>query len=156
IRFGFAADNTTRVKPDTLAIIDDGNGMIPDMIGYAVRWGGTDREGDRTGFGRYGYGMPSSLVSLGKRYTVYSKTNESEWYAVTVDIDQLADAATDIAKTEKLLTAKPTDLPDWVFDAENVVDLRKLKSGTVIVIEDLDRVRQLSGWMKVETLRAKL
>jgi len=156
IRFGFAAGNTTRVKPDMLAIIDDGNGMIPDMISYAVRWGGTDREGDRTGFGRYGYGMPSSLVSLGKRYTVYSKTNETDWHAVTVDIDELADAATDIAKTEKLLTARATDLPDWVLDAENVLDLRKLKSGTVIVIEDLDRLRQLGGWIKVETLRAKL
>ena len=65
----------------------------PEMIGYAVRWGGTDREGDRTGFGRYGYGMPSSLVSLGKRYTVYSKANGTKWHAVTVDIDELADAA---------------------------------------------------------------
>lgn len=156
IRFGFGDDNTTRVKPDQLAIIDNGNGMIPEMIGYAVRWGGTDREGDRTGFGRYGYGMPSSLVSVGKRYTVYSKVNGGEWHAVTVDIEELADAANDMEKTQELLTAEPTDLPDWVVASETVVPLRKLKSGTVIVIEDLDRLLQLSGWIKVETLRAKL
>src|SRR5262245_6167790 len=58
IRFGFAAGNVNQSKPDHIAIIDDGNGMIPEMIGYSVRWGGTDREDDRNGFGRYGYGLP--------------------------------------------------------------------------------------------------
>lgn len=106
IRFGFESSNKTRVKPDLVAVCDNGNGMIPDMISYAVRWGGTDREGDRNGFGRYGYGLPSSAVSLAKRYTVYSKANGSEWHAVTVDIDELAAAAGDIEKTEALLTAQ--------------------------------------------------
>src|SRR5437899_9140265 len=43
IRFGFVQGNENQVKPDTLAVVDDGNGMIPEMISYAVRWGGTDR-----------------------------------------------------------------------------------------------------------------
>src|SRR5712691_5437570 len=107
IRFAFESSNKTRAKPDLIAVCDNGNGMIPDMISYAVRWGGTDREGDRNGFGRYGYGLPSSAVSLAKRYTVYSKATGSAWHAVTVDIDELADAAGDIEKTEKLLAAKP-------------------------------------------------
>src|SRR5687768_3288533 len=64
IRFRFDADNKSRSKPNQVALCDNGNGMIPEMIGYAVRWGGTDREGDRNGFGRYGYGLPSSAVSL--------------------------------------------------------------------------------------------
>src|SRR5207302_5353341 len=75
IRFGFEDANRTRTKPDRLAICDNGNGMIPEMISYAVRWGGTDREGDRKGFGRYGYGLPSSAVSLAKRYVVYSRAD---------------------------------------------------------------------------------
>jgi hypothetical protein len=44
IRFGFDSGNKREVKPDFVAICDNGNGMIPEMIGYAVRWGGTDRE----------------------------------------------------------------------------------------------------------------
>jgi hypothetical protein len=156
IRFGFLRENKSQVKPDQLAVIDNGNGMIPEMIGYAVRWGGTDREGDRTGFGRYGYGMPSSLVSLGKRYTVYSKANGAEWHAVTLDIDELADAANDVKKTEQLLTARPEELPTWVIENEDKIPLANLKSGTVIVVEDMDRLRQQGGWIKAETLRAKL
>lgn len=156
VRFGFSEENKSEVKPDQLAVIDNGNGMIPEMIGYAVRWGGTDREGDRTGFGRYGYGMPSSLVSIGRRYSVYSKANGTKWHAVTVDIEELADAANDPKRTEQLLTARPAELPAWVVKSEDKIPLEKLKSGTVIVIEDLDRLRQQGGWIKVETLRAKL
>src|SRR5262249_6038815 len=106
IHFGFNPDNKSQAKPDQVAIIDNGNGMIPEMISYAVRWGGTDREGDRKGFGRYGYGLPSSAVSMAKRYTVYSKTKDGDWHAVTVDIDELSEHAGDLDATEKLLTAK--------------------------------------------------
>ena len=86
VRFGYAKGNKGKSKPDMIAVIDNGVGMIPEMIGYAVRWGGTDREDDRTGFGRYGYGFPSSAVSFCKAYTVYSKVKGGEWYAVRVDI----------------------------------------------------------------------
>src|SRR6185437_289605 len=141
IRFGFASAKS-RLKPDQIAICDNGNGMIPEMISYAVRWGGTDREGDRTGFGRYGYGLPSSSVSLAKRYAVYSKAVGGSWHAVTVDIDELAAVAGDIKRTEALLTAKPAKLPKWLLDAqtsqagaeppraEDRLDLTTLPSGT--------------------------
>lgn len=159
IRFGFATSTRSRVKPDQIAIIDNGNGMIPEMISYAVRWGGTDREGDRKGFGRYGYGLPSSAVSMAKRYTVYSKITGAGWHAVTVDIDELAAAASDIKKTEALLTAKPAELPSWVLEGakeQDKLDVSRLESGTVIVLEDLDRLRRLSGWIRADSFRTKL
>jgi hypothetical protein len=156
LRFGFDRGNATQVKPDLLAISDDGNGMIPEMIGYAVRWGGTDREGDRTGFGRYGYGLPSSAVSLAKRYTVYSKAQGGDWHSVTVDIDELANVAGDVRKTEELLSPHPAELPRWLLAAETNIDLAALRSGTVVVLEDLDRLSNLSGWKKTDTVKAKL
>ncbi len=156
LRFSFDKKNKSQAKPDQLALVDDGNGMIPEMLGYAVRWGGTDREGDRQGFGRYGYGLPSSAVSIAKRYTVYSKTSESPWHSVTVDIDELASAASDIKRTEELLSATPAKLPKWLVEAEDQIDLAKLESGTVVVLEDLDRLRATSGWKKADTIKTKL
>ncbi|HZQ55280.1 MAG TPA: ATP-binding protein [Bryobacteraceae bacterium] len=156
VHFGFRDDNKSKAKPDMVALIDNGNGMIPEMIGYAVRWGGTDREGDRTGFGRYGYGLPSSAVSMAKRYTVYSKASGADWHAVTVDIDELSEHAGDLEATEKLLTAKRAKLPKWVQEIGKPLKVGNLDSGTVIVLEDLDRLRSLPGWIKAETLRAKL
>lgn len=159
IRFGFDADNKSKAKPNQIAICDDGNGMIPEMISYAVRWGGTDREGDRSGFGRYGYGLPSSSVSLAKRYTVYAKAANSEWHAVTVDIDKLAAAAGDVDETQALLAPRPAAPPAWISKAakgDDKLEIDALKSGIVIVLEDLDRLSRLPGWIRCDTLKAKL
>src|SRR5262245_20090328 len=156
IRQGFAADKKSEAKPDVLALSDNGNGMIPEMISYAVRWGGTDREDDRTGFGRYGYGLPSSAVSLARRYTVYSKVPGKPWYAVTVDIRELGKVADDVNQTVALLAPKEVRLPKWLVEAEDAMDLTQLDSGTVIVFEDLDRLSKLPGWKTSKGLREKL
>jgi Histidine kinase-, DNA gyrase B-, and HSP90-like ATPase len=142
-------------RPEMIAIADNGNGMIPEMIGYAVRWGGTTREGDRTGFGRYGYGLPSAAVSMARRYTVYSKTKGNAWHCVTVDIEALGAAANDGAKTESLLTATRAVLPEWVVLSESKLNLAQIDSGTVVVLEDLDRLRITPAWKKGSTVRAK-
>ena len=158
IRFGYDDSNKTGVRPDQIAICDNGNGMIPEMISYAVRWGGTDREGDRFGFGRYGYGLPSSAVSIARRYTVYSKTAAGKWHGVSVDIGELGKSAGDVAQTERLLKAKPLEPPAWVLKGtrKDTLDLASTKSGTIIVLEDLDRLRTQGGWIKSDSLRSKL
>ena len=37
--FGYDPKKKSPKKPDHLAVVDDGVGMIPEMISYAVRWG---------------------------------------------------------------------------------------------------------------------
>jgi hypothetical protein len=158
VRFGFTDSNKTKSKPDMYAVVDNGGGMIPEMLSYAVRWGGSDRVGDRHGFGRYGFGLPSASVSMAKRYTVYSKTKgASTWSAVTVDLDQLADAAEDVKKLEELLEPRAAELPNWVVDYRGngdttarpmEIDVAGLPSGTVVVLEDIDRLRAKAGFTK--------
>lgn len=158
VRFGYAPANKSRAKPDMFAVVDNGGGMIPAMISYAVRWGGSDRVGDRHGFGRYGFGLPSASVSMAKRYTVYSKTKGAPgWSAVTVDLDQLADAAEDVKKLEKLLEPYSAELPKWIVNyeadvpdnlTEKLINVPGLASGTVIVLEQIDRLRDKSAFIK--------
>lgn len=159
IRFTFDKGNATQAKnPSQIALIDNGTGMDPEMIGYAVRWGGTDREDDRHGFGRFGYGLPSSCVSIACTYTVYSKVKGGEWHAVKVDLEQLANASSDAQATEELLKPKVATLPKWIAaeSKDRALAVDKLESGTVIVLEDLDRLRGMSGWIQVKALRSRL
>jgi hypothetical protein len=159
IRLGFDKGNSTQAKnPSQIAIVDNGTGMDSEMISYAVRWGGTDREDDRDGFGRFGYGLPSSCVSIACRYTVYSKVKGDEWHAVNVDLEKLAKASSDAKATETLLKPTRTTLPKWhaAEDKEVMLALDKIDSGTVIVLEDLDRLRGMSGWIQVKALRSRL
>lgn len=153
---GFNSENKSKAKPDQIAVVDDGAGMIPEMLSYAVRWGGTDREGERVGFGRYGYGLPSAAVSMAKRYTVYSKVDGGDWHAVTVDIEELAAASGDMERTEALLVARRRTPPEWVSAAGVGLELGHLRAGTVIVLEALDRLRSMSGWIMTKSLQTKL
>lgn len=151
VQFGFHPTNKSKAKPDAIAIVDNGVGMIPEMISYAVRWGGTDRENSREGFGRYGYGLPSACVSMGERYTVYSKIEGSEWHAVTVDIHELAKVASDIPATTAMLQPRVAAPPAWVAGDVTSLSPATLESGTVVVLESLDRL----DWKTADKLDAK-
>lgn len=156
IRFKDADLKSERSKPSEIAIIDNGIGMISKMVSHAVRWGGTDRENDREGFGRYGYGLPSAAISLARKYTVYSKTAGKKWYSVSVDLEALSAVAGDADKIEKMLGAEVAELPEWLTDDDGPRPVDDLKSGTIVVLEDLDRLHSMAGWISAKTLQMKL
>ncbi len=123
------------------------------MIRMAMMWGGTHRENDRSGLGRYGYGLPCASVSLGRRFTVYSRVDGGSVYAVTLDLDDLtAGAYTDAAGD--IIVPPPTvaDLPDFVTHQLGQIHPGGWASGTVIVIEKLDRLE----WATTQGLRDNL
>lgn len=123
-----------------LAIIDDGCGMIPDMIRVSVLWGGTDREGSRTGLGRYGYGLPSAAVNLGKRYEVYSQPEGGELHMCYVDLDEIESGKYSSRKGEIVVPeATAAELPDFVqaYIDENMGG--KWTKGTIVVIDKIDQ-----------------
>jgi hypothetical protein len=151
ILFGY---EDSRKKPAQIAIVDNGHGMVPDMIYFAVKWGGTHRENDRSGFGRYGYGLPSAAVSIGKRYTVFSKIKGGKWHGVTVDIEALAAMA---ETGEPVDIPKPTEAEPPEFVTGNKwVNVSQLSSGTVILLENLDRMREAPGWTNASAIEPKL
>src|SRR5262249_6408312 len=151
--FGFEGGSSDK-KPSEIAIIDNGHGMEPDMIRAAVTWGGTHRENDRSGFGRYGYGLPSSCISTGRRYTVYSRQKKADWHAVTVDTDAISDGEYTTPQGEIIVPkAVKAVLPRFVQEhIGKVCKKGDLKSGTVIVIEKLDKL----SWKTAGALQENL
>ena len=115
VTFGFGADSDA--KPTAIAVVDNGHGMDPKMIRLATIWGGTHRENDRTGFGRYGYGLPSSCVSQGRRFTVYSRVDGGDLHAVTLDLDDITEGKlTDDGGRIVVPEAQPATLPKWLAE----------------------------------------
>jgi Histidine kinase-, DNA gyrase B-, and HSP90-like ATPase len=138
VAFGFTG-NASDKKPTALAVIDDGHGMDPLMIRAAVIWGGTHRHGDRKGFGRYGYGLPSACVSIGRRYTVISKVQGQDWHSVHVDLDEIEEHFQKAQGPVHAEEPQQTKLPDWVA-AYIAKHFPGMKSGTVVLIEKIDRL----------------
>ncbi len=155
IVFGFDSAKSDK-KPAEIAIVDDGHGMLPEMIRAAMTWGGTHREDDRTGLGRYGYGLPSSCVSAGRRYTVYSRQNSAEFYAVTIDVDDISAGKYSTPDGDIVVPeAVKATLPRFVE-----AHLKKhfpgeiAKARTVVVIEKLDKLSwKTSGALQENFLR---
>lgn len=150
--FGFAGGGSQK-KPAQIAVIDNGHGMEPDMIRMAVMWGGTHRENDRNGLGRYGYGLPCASVSLGRRFTVYSITEGGRLHAVTVDLDRLTSGDyTDRTGEIVVPAAEPVALPRFLADTVAAAFPEGWRSGTIISIDKLDRLE----WTTAQGLRDNL
>ncbi|MEO6216482.1 MAG: ATP-binding protein [Sphingomonas sp.] len=154
IDISFGYDGTSSVKkPTQVAVIDNGHGMEPDMIRMAVMWGGTHRENDRNGLGRYGYGLPCASVSLGRRFTVYSMVPGGALHAVKLDLDALAAGAyTDSSGDIVVPPAAPATMPEFVNTQIAAAHPNGWRSGTVILIDKLDRLE----WSTAQGLRDNL
>ncbi len=132
-------------KVSDVFIIDDGHGMYPDMLTVAVTWGGTHRQDSRKGFGKYGFGLPTACISMSKKYHVYSKISEGDWHKVTFDFTSIEGSnEPDLSK----LLSKPqkTKLPDVLKSRSRLgkIDVNNLKSGTIIHLENLDRIKPVA------------
>ena len=150
--FGYQGSSSTK-KPVQLAVLDNGHGMEPDMIRMAVMWGGTHRENDRSGLGRYGYGLPCSSVSLGRRFTVISKIRGGGIHRVTVDLDAItAGEYTNDHAEIAVPDPQRAELPAWLAKQVQRSFPEGWASGTIILIEKLDRLQ----WTTSQGLRENL
>lgn len=144
IALGFQGKSTA--KPDSIAVIDDGHGMVPDMIRLSVLWGGTHRgeQKQRTGFGRFGFGLPSASVNQCRKFSVFSRVASGEWYGLTIDLDDIRDGKYRVDGTFRVVAPAPErkSLPAWVqsYIRENFAE-GEITHGTVVVWEKFDRLK---------------
>ena len=125
-----------------IAVIDDGSGMIPEMVRVSMLWGGTDRENSRTGIGRFGYGLPSSCVSQGKRFEVYSAPEGGKLHMCSIDLEDIEGGLYNGEGGEIVIPEpKAATLPRFVqeYIKENIPGGKFVK-GTIVVIEKLDKL----------------
>lgn len=137
-----------------IAVIDDGHGMIAEMIRASMLWGGTDRENSRTGIGRFGYGLPSSCVSQGRRFEVYSIVEGGSLNLCEVDLDDI-EAGKYTTRDGEILVPnhRPGTLPRFVQDyIQKNFPGGKFEKGTVVLIDKVDRLT----WKNINNLQNNL
>lgn len=128
----------------SIAVIDDGHGMDPEMIRESVRWGGTHRHKDRSGFGRFGMGKPSACVSQGRRFTSFSSVKDGAMHSVAVDLDEIAQQTLQNGGASipppPIMSAAERSLPTWIQDYRESQGLNKeLSEGTSVAIDKVDK-----------------
>lgn len=141
VLFGYAKGGSES-KPDMVAIVDDGHGMSGGMLRAAVLWGGGHRTNSRELFGRYGFGLPSSSVSQGRRFEVYSLLSGGDWHSVAIDLDEIQ-AGNFYKENGRLAVprAQVAKLPKWIEkEIETQYGKDGFSHGTVVLISKLDNL----------------
>lgn len=120
-----------------ILIIDDGKGMTEENLIKNMRIGASDPndERDESDLGRFGMGMKTAAFSLGKMLTVVTKTEDAVCNAVW-DLEKIPQIGWN------LIIREPNDIQEY---SEMLRD-----QGTVVVIENLDRVIDLANEAKAK------
>lgn len=145
-----------------VGILDNGHGMVKEMIEEAIRWGGghkhdlvkeqSDSSSKRT-IGRFGAALPTTSAYATKKTRVFSKTNESKCHELVFDIVKIVDL--DRKNKRYVPEAKPSKLPDWVeaFKEKNYKANDKTGSHTLVLWENPDKIW---GYTKEQTFNEKI
>lgn len=134
--------------PTALAVIDNGYGMVPEMMHAASALGATCRLGDGPHLARNGFGLPAAPFAIGQRFDLFSCARGDTLRQVTIDLETLDDQAS-------LPAPRGADLPAFVAD-HIARHARTWVSGTIVVIGDLDRLAPRSASALRADLRAHL
>lgn len=115
-----------------ILIVDNGRGMSSENLIKNMRIGSSDPSDyrDEGDLGRFGMGMKTAAFSLGKKLTVVTKTDEVVSNAVW-DLDQIPNIGWN------LIVQEPGEIADYAAMLG--------EQGTVVAIEELDRVIDLSN-----------
>jgi Histidine kinase-, DNA gyrase B-, and HSP90-like ATPase len=70
--------NGNRRLIDAVAFIDNGSGMLPKMVRYALSWGGGTHFDDPAFIGKFGFGLPNASINQTTCVEVYSRTSATE------------------------------------------------------------------------------
>lgn len=81
-----------RRRMTEIAVLDNGEGMSPEVLRLALQFGNGTRLSDRSGIGRFGMGLPNSSISQCRRVEVWTWQNgpDNAFYTY-LDVDEIED-----------------------------------------------------------------
>ena len=119
-----------------LAVIDNGHGMTPEVLGQALVVGGRPAEGEgiRRRMGKYGVGLPTSSLSQCSRVDVWSwKSGLDSAWRCHLDV---AEVKAGNVRVPVPIQESPPDF--WMEQSRP--EIGDSESGTLVVWSNLDRV----------------
>jgi hypothetical protein len=121
-----------------VAVLDNGDGMTPEVLQIALQFGNGTRRGAKSGIGRFGMGLPSASISQCTRVEVWSWTSSrAEALYTYIDVDEIVDR-----KMREVPKPVKRPVPDMWLEA-STADTRT--NGTLVVWSSIDRCTWKTG-----------
>ena len=132
-----------------ILISDDGCGMDEETIISCMRLGSRTGKDYVHNLGVYGAGLKTAAISIGRRLTVHTKTEEGSLFRAILDIDQINDAEDTI---DVEIETFNNDSDEYKF----FNTYTKSTHGTIIQISKLDRIQNKDYWSFEGNLSKKI
>ena len=140
-----------------ILVLDNGSGMAPNILRFAVSFGGSMVFDNRSGIGRYGMGMNTAALSMCPVLDLYSWQEPGAYYNMTLDVEEIGRERSNLVELpapdlmDRLpgeisdVLTKPLSFPDrdeQTLVVSNTDDLsdRLGESGTIVYLPGCDRL----------------
>ena len=117
-----------------VVVEDDGKGMSPERLAEAMRWGGDGPARPRRpdDLGRFGLGLKTASISMGRRLTVASRAAGGPLKVLRWDLDHVAVAGW------RMLDGPDSDAEPLLARSALATDPKA--TGTMVIVTHLDRL----------------
>lgn len=149
-----------------IAVLDNGQGMAPNVLKVAMAFGGSMNFNNRSGIGRFGMGMKTAALSMSPLVEFFSWQESGAFYNIALDVEAIGRERSNsvLLPDPELLDELPDDVAD-IFQkpmsvprnrdqqellAEQTDDLEEALgcTGTIIFMPGCDRL----SYAKANTL----
>jgi len=115
-----------------IAVLDNGNGMIPEVLEKCLSLGWGTRLDTREGLGRFGFGLKGASISQARAVEVYSWTKKADVYRAYLDLDEIHNGS-----MQELSPVEKASIPEEILEGfkDKVSD-----TGTLVVWDNLDQM----------------
>jgi len=138
-------------------VLDNANGMAPNVLRAATAFGGSMCFENRSGIGRYGIGMKGAALSMGQVLDIISWQEPNAFYCMTLDLTEIGDDRSNVVNLPSPVFQDPLSrevaeiltstmaFPKGDVQEPLTLDTTELferlgKSGTIIYVPDCDRL----------------
>ncbi len=157
VRVYFNESGKKHQKRIDVLVLDNGQGMAPNVLRAATAFGGSMSFENRNGIGRYGIGMKGAALSIGPLLDIFSWQERGGYYDMTLDIAEIGEDRSNVVNlpspvfTPRLpgeivdICTSPMAFPSvdaqvLVAESESTLVDRLGESGTMIFIPNCDRL----------------
>lgn len=117
---------------DSITIADNGTGMVLSELNDAIQPGSEGRIITNHDLGLFGCGLKSASLSMGKRFRIITKHENEDYYIADFDLERFDEEGSPV-------------VPIGICNDDEIKFFKKRtrnsKTGTVIIIDKLDRIK---------------
>ena len=128
-----------RARLSEIAVLDNGEGMNPETLLNALKFGGGTRHETQRGIGKYGMGLPTSSMSQCKRVDVWT------WQGGLRSVLHCGIDADTIEQGEHLVPLPDASSIPEIWKLTGSKEIFSNKSGTLVVWSKLDKLQWKTG-----------